>query len=159
MTQDPVRTLRPLVTKVSEQARPTVGMTTVGEAVYLEVGSGGYSEIGQGRQQRRRSCRLIKRSLRWKAPWVRPQAVAFASDRMGRPFKGTPRSSDRGGLASWSSKGFERSRRRGWYPASCCLRTFSRAQATSASDRRCLGQLVWGKSTLAQEVDVGVAEA
>jgi hypothetical protein len=133
-------------------------MTTTGEAVYLEVGNGGYSEIGQGRQQWRRSCRLIKRSLRWKAPWVRPQAVAFASDRMGRPLKAAAF------FGPWRPGelvllGFRKKSSEGLVSGQLLFANVFRAQATSVSDRRCLGRLVWGKSTLAQEVDVGVAEA
>lgn len=62
-------------------------MTTVGEAIYFAVDSGGYPDIGLGRQRWKHSYRAKTRSLGWKAPWVRPQAVAFASDRTGRPFK------------------------------------------------------------------------
>jgi hypothetical protein len=62
-------------------------MTTVGKVVYLEGGDGGYPVIGLARRQRKRGSRVTKRSLRWKAPWVRPKAVVFASDSLRRPFK------------------------------------------------------------------------
>jgi len=60
-------------------------MTTVGNAFYLEVGVGGYPDGDLARPQRKRGGRTTKRSLRWKAPWVRPRAVVFASDVRGGP--------------------------------------------------------------------------
>lgn len=80
-----------------------------------------------------------------------------------RPFEaalqGASRSSERGSPGALILQGFERSRRRDWYPASRCERSSSRARVISAGDRRCLGRSVWGKSTLAQEVNVGVVAA
>lgn len=71
-------------------------MTGVGEALYFEVGSEGDLATDQGRWQLNRGRRLTKRSLRRKAPWVRPIAVAFASGCRRRPYQASHVTSVRG---------------------------------------------------------------